>query len=72
MFLQAILFDRNYYTIQEARQFLKRQNIIPKKAILITDRYYRARLLVNDYRRHYYRIHRLGLGLDCIFLEFNK
>ena len=71
MTVQALLFRKQYFTIHEVNQFLRRNNIQPIKDIHTTNTYYRCRLLQPNYKKYYYRIGNITKGIDCIF-EFNK
>ena len=71
MSIQALLFHKEYFTIPEVNQFLRRNNIQPIKDIHTTNTYYRCRLIQPDYKKYYYRIGNITKGIDCIF-EFNK
>ena len=68
--IQALLFDRNYFTKQEVRRFIEKNNLHPVKQIHTTDTYYRVRLISPDYKHHYYRFGHIVKGLNCIF-EFD-
>ena len=71
MAIQALFFYKDYFTIPEVKQFLRRNNIQPIKYVHTTDTYYRCRLLQPDCKKYYYRIGNITKGIDCIF-EFNK
>lgn len=49
--VQAILFDRNYYTLAQTKTFLKRHGLSPIKEVHKTDKYYRYRLTVPSKRK---------------------
>ena len=69
MALQALLFLKSYYNKNQAKNYLKRHNIIPIKDIHTTNKYYRCRLIEPNYKKCIYR--NITTGIDCIF-EFDK
>lgn len=44
MVLQAILFDKDYYTKKEAKKWLSENNYIPIKPVHETSHFYRYRI----------------------------
>ena len=71
MAIQALLFDKQYFTLSEVKQFLRRNNIHLLKQVHSTNTYYRCRLLQPNYKKYHYRTGNITRGIDCIF-EFNK
>ena len=67
MAIQAILFNKKYYTVRQANAFLKRNNFIKIKPFPITNKYLRARLIEPNYKKHNYKKGNLTFGVDCIF-----
>ena len=65
--IQALLLNKDYYTKRDITNFLRRNNIQPIKAIHVTNKYYRCRLITPNYKKYYYRIGTLKQGLDCIY-----
>lgn len=48
MQLQAILFDKKYYTTKKAREYLKKHSLNPIKRVHKTENYFRYRLVDPD------------------------
>ena len=71
MSIQALLFDKKYYTIRQATAFLKRNNFVKIKPYHITSKYIRARLIEPNYKKYIYRKGNITTGIDCIY-QFNK
>ena len=77
MGIQAILFDKKYFTVRQANAFLKGNNFIKIKPFHITNKYLRARLIERshsraharepNYKKHNYKKGNLTFGVDCIF-----
>ena len=65
--IQAILFSRNKYTKRDVHNFLKRNNIIPIKAIHATQKYFRCRLIEPNYKKYDYKFGSITNGVNCIF-----
>ena len=65
--IQAFLLNKEYYTKLDLTNFLRRNDIQPIKAIHVTNKYYRCRLITPNYKKYYYRIGTLKPGLDCIY-----
>ena len=53
---QAVLFQKNEWTTENARKWLKEHNIIPLKRVHKTDQFLRYRIKIPNYKKHYYRI----------------
>ena len=69
--IQALLFNKDYFTVRQANEFMSRNNFYKIKPYHITKKYIRARLLQPDYKKYYYRLGNIAKGVDCIF-EFDK
>lgn len=64
--IQAILFDRNYWTTKDAREYMKIYNKIPIKRVHKTDRYYRYRLIEPNYDKYHYIFKKGHNNIDYI------
>ena len=71
MSIQALLFDKKYYTIRQANAFLKGNNFKKIKPFHITNKYMRARLIEPNYKKYIYTKGHITTGIDCIY-QFNK
>ena len=69
--IQAILFDRDYYNIKMANEFMKRNKLVKIKPYHLTEKYIRAGLLTPNYKKYYYRIGTIAPHIDVIY-EFKK
>ena len=47
--IQAVLFDKSYWTTNEARNYLNKNGYIPIKRVHTTDKYHRYRLIEPNY-----------------------
>ena len=63
--IQAVLFDRNYWTITQSKKWLAVHHLHPIKPVHATKRFYRYRLhLPSDFR--ILRTHKTGDHMDLI------
>jgi hypothetical protein len=69
--IQALLFNRDVFSVRQANNFLIRNNIEKLKPFHITNKYIRARLLTPNYKKYQYRKGTIAHGIDCIY-EFHK
>ena len=47
--IQAVLFDKSYWTTNEARNYLNKNGYIPIQRVHTTDKYHRYRLIEPNY-----------------------
>ena len=47
--IQAVLFDKNYWNTNQAREYLKKNGKQPIKRVHTTDKYHRYRLIEPNY-----------------------
>ena len=52
--IQAVLFDKSYWTTNQARNYLNKNGYIPIKRVHTTDKYHRWRLLEPNYKKYDY------------------
>ena len=64
--IQSVLFDINYWTTPEARQYLNKKGYIPIKRVHTTANYYRYRLIDPNYDKYRYFIIRGKTHIDYI------
>ena len=64
--IQAMLFDKNYWTTNDARTYLKKSNKKPIKRVHITDNYYRYRLIEPNYNKYNYIFKKWNNNIDYI------
>lgn len=64
--IQAILFNRNEWTLEETKNYLKHHNIIPIKKVHKTKQFYRYRLINPDSNKYKYYTKKLNNGIDLI------
>lgn len=68
--LQAILFDKNKYTLNSATKWLQSNKYYPLK-YHVTDHYIRARLHEPDYKKYQYRTINLTKNIKAITMYSN-
>ena len=64
--VQAVLFDKRYWTTNDARTYLKKSNKQPIKRVHTTDTYYRYRLIEPDYNNYHYMFKKGNNHIDYI------
>lgn len=69
--IQAILFNRIFWTIKDAREYMNMYNIKPIKAVHITDNYYRYRLLEPNYDKYNY-VFKKGVNYIDYIIQLKK
>lgn len=57
-YVQAVLFDKNKFTTEKCRRWLKSNNFEPLKRVDVTDNYYRYRIIEPD-DNHKYRVKKI-------------
>ena len=66
MSIQAVLFDKNYWTTKKAMENLKAWRHQPIKRVHTTDKYHRYRLIKPNYKKYHYIIKRGNNHIDYI------
>jgi len=67
MSIQAIIFNKNYYTKRQCNQWLKRHNIVKLKPIHETLNYYRCRIQEPNKYLYNYRIRKIADHIKAVF-----
>lgn len=65
--IQAILFNKYTYTINEAENFIKKYNLKPIKRVHETKKFYRYRLIKPDGKIYNYRLKKINDDISFIF-----
>ena len=64
--IQAVLFNKDYWTTTQARAYLKENGKQPIKRVHTTDNYHRYRLIEPDYDKYHYLFKRGKNYIDYI------
>lgn len=65
--IQSIIFNKQNYSIDSAKKFLKDHKLFPIKDVHITKNYYRFRLKNPDTSIYNYKIKQISSGVKLIF-----
>jgi hypothetical protein len=66
MVIQAVLLDKNKFTLVQAKKYIHDHKYKPIKAPHITDQFIRFRLVTPNYKKFIYRIMDLSDGVKAI------
>ena len=69
--VQAIIFDKKFWTVKRAKQWLNDHNYEPLKPVDITKNFYRFRITWPT-NRYNYRIITFGDGIKAIIMYLKK
>jgi hypothetical protein len=64
--IQAILFNKDYWTTTQARAYLKANGKKPIKTVHTTDNYHRYRLIEPNYHKYHYLFRKGQNHIDYI------